>query len=125
MYCQHSLKGTAMHPLFIAYGALALAICSEVTGSTFMQKSEQFTKLGPTIITILFFIASLFFLSQALKVLPLGVAYAIWGGLGIVLTSIVGLVVFKQHIDMYGIIGIVMIVSGVLVMNLLSKSAGH
>lgn len=114
-----------MHPLFIAYGALALAICSEVTGSMFMQKSEQFTKLGPTIITILFFIASLFFLSQALKVLPLGVAYAIWGGLGIVLTSIVGLVVFKQHIDMYGIIGIVMIVSGVLVMNLLSKSAGH
>lgn len=125
MYRQHSLKGTAMHPLFIAYGALALSICSEVTGSTFMQKSEQFTKLGPTIITILFFIASLFFLSQALKVLPLGVAYAIWGGLGIVLTSIVGLVVFKQHIDMYGIIGIVMIVSGVLVMNLLSKSAGH
>ena len=74
---------------------------------------------------VVFFIASFFFLSQALKELPLGVAYAIWGGLGIVLTTLVGLVVFKQHIDIYGIIGIGMIVSGVLVMNLLSETARH
>lgn len=114
-----------MHPLFLAYGALALAICSEVTGSAFLQKSEQFTRLGPTLIMVVFFIASFFFLSQALKELPLGVAYAIWGGLGIVLTTLVGLVVFKQHIDIYGIIGIGMIVSGVLVMNLFSETARH
>ncbi|MCW2292306.1 small multidrug resistance pump [Pseudomonas sp. BIGb0408] len=114
-----------MSPQLIAYGALALAIISEVTASSFLQKSEQFTKLMPTVIMALCFGASLFFLSQALKVIPLGVAYAIWGGLGIILTAIVSVVVFKMTLDTWAVIGIGFIVAGVVIMNTLSNSASH
>ena len=71
------------------------------------------------------YIACFFFLSQALKSIPLGIAYAIWGGLGIVLTAIISVVVFKQSLDIPAIIGIILIVTGVIVMNFFSKSAAH
>lgn len=114
-----------MTPALFAYGALALAIVSEVTGSSFLARSEQFTKIGPTIAMAVCFFISLFLLSQALKVLPLGVAYAIWGGLGIVLTAVVGVVIFKQTLDIWAMVGIAMIVGGVIVMNVLSQSVSH
>ena len=114
-----------MSPLFTAYGALALAIVSEVAGSSFLQKSEQFTKLGPTALMMAFYTLSFLMLAQALKVLPLGIAYAIWGGLGIVLTALIGVFLFKQALDSWAMIGISMIVGGVVVMNVLSKTAGH
>jgi small multidrug resistance pump len=114
-----------MNPVLVAYGALGLAIVSEVIGTSLLLKSEQFTKLVPTIAMGVFFVMSLFFLSHALKVLPLGVAYAIWGGLGIVLTSAVGLFVFRQSLDLAAVLGIGLIVSGVVVMRLFSQAAGH
>ena len=114
-----------MHPLLVAYGALALAIVSEVTGSSLVQRSEQFSKLWPTLGAIACFVVSLFFLSHALKAIPLGVAYAIWGGVGIVLTALIGIVVFRFTLDAPAWIGIAMIVGGVLVMNLFSNSAVH
>ena len=107
------------------YLFLALAIILEVVGTSFMQASNGFSKIIPTIITILSYIACFFFLSQALKSIPLGIAYAIWGGLGIVLTAIISVVVFKQSLDWPAIIGIVLIVAGVIVMNLFSKAATH
>jgi small multidrug resistance pump len=109
----------------VAYGALAAAITSEVAGTTFLQKSEQFTRPGPTIIMALCYAASFFFLSQALKHLPLGIAYAIWGGLGIVLTAIIGMVVFRQSLDVPAYVGIALIVAGVVVTQVFSQSAGH
>jgi small multidrug resistance pump len=114
-----------MNSLLIAYGSLALAIVSEVTGSSLLQKTDQFTKLVPTIAMGLCFIASLFFLSQALKVIPLGVAYAIWGGLGIVLTALVSVFVFRFALDTAALIGIALIVTGVIVLNVFSHSASH
>ena len=114
-----------MSPLLPAYAALAAAIAFEVTGSSLLQKSQQFSKLMPTIGLALCFAASLYFLSIALKTIPLGVAYAIWGGLGIVLTAIVSVVVFRMTLDFSAIAGIGLIVSGVLVMNLLSHSVAH
>lgn len=117
--------GEKMSPVVISYGALALAIICEVTGSTFLQKSHGFTKLIPSICMGVFYLVSFFFLSQALKTIPLGVAYAIWGGLGIVLTAMVSMFLFKHTLDMPAIIGIAMIVGGVLVMNLFSQSTGH
>lgn len=114
-----------MNPILVAYFFLALAIASEVTGSAFLQRSEQFSKLVPTIVMVVFYVASFFFLSQALKVLPLGVAYAIWGGLGIVLTALVSVFVFRQALDLAAIIGIALIVAGVIVMNVFSHSARH
>lgn len=107
------------------YLFLALSIILEVVGSSFMKASNGFTKIIPTSITIVAYIVSFFFLSQALKHIPLGTAYAIWGGLGIVLTAIISVVVFKQSLDLPAIIGIVLIVSGVFVMNFFSKTATH
>ena len=114
-----------MNPLLLAYGFLTLAIVSEVAGSSFLQRSAQFTKLGPTLIMAVSYLASFFFLSQALKTLPLGIAYAIWGGLGIVLTAIVSVVIFRQALDAAALLGIALIVSGVVVMNVFSRSAAH
>lgn len=85
------------------------------------MKSEQFTKIVPTGIMAILYIASFYLLSVALKTLPLGVAYAVWAGLGIVLTAIVGVVVFRQNLDLMAVLGIVLIVSGVVIMNLFSN----
>ena len=107
------------------YLYLALAIVLEVLGSSFMKASDGFSKLLPTTITIIAYIACFFFLSQALKSIPLGIAYAIWGGLGIVLTSLISVIIFKQSLDLPAIIGIILIVAGVFVMNFFSKSSTH
>ncbi|RQO29984.1 QacE family quaternary ammonium compound efflux SMR transporter [Taibaiella sp. KBW10] len=107
------------------YLFLALAIIFEVVGSSFLAASNGFTKWIPSTITIVSYLACFVFLSQALKGIPLGVAYAIWGGLGIVLTAIISVVVFKQRLDLPAIIGIILIVTGVIVMNFFSKSVAH
>ena len=107
------------------YLYLALAIVLEVLGSSFMKASDGFSKLLPTTITIIAYIACFFFLSQALKSIPLGIAYAIWGGLGIVLTALISVIIFKQSLDLPAIIGIILIVAGVFVMNFFSTSSTH
>ena len=114
-----------MSPTTIAYGYLTIAIVCEVVGTTFLVKSEQFTRLGPTLIMGALYALSFYLLAQTLKVIPLGIAYALWGGLGIVLTSLAGLVLFKQNLDTAAVVGIAMIVGGVVVMNLLSNSVVH
>jgi len=114
-----------MNPVLQAYGALGLAIVCEVTASAFLQKSEQFTRMGPMIAMTVLYLAAFFLLSQALKAMPLGVAYAIWAGLGIVLTAIVGVVAFRQVLDMAALIGIGLIVGGVVVMQVFSRATGH
>ena len=114
-----------MNPLVAAYAALGAAIVLEVSGSALLKVSEQFTRLWPTLGMLVCFILSLYCLSLALKAVPLGVAYAVWAGLGIVLTALVSVVVFRMSLDLWAMVGIAMIVSGVLVMNLLSGSVSH
>lgn len=114
-----------MPPILTAYIALAFAIMLEVTGSTFLQKSEQFTRPWPTAAMALCYVASFYALSQALKVLPLGIAYAIWAGLGIILTAAISYVVLRQALDMAAWLGIALIVSGVIVMHVFSRTTGH
>lgn len=114
-----------MSPTTIAYGYLGIAIVCEVIGTAFLVKSEQFTRLVPTLIMGVLYVLSFYLLTHTLKTLPLGIAYAMWGGLGIVLTSIIGIIVFKQNLDTPAVIGIAMIVGGVVVMNVLSNSVGH
>lgn len=114
-----------MNPSVLAYGALAMAIACEVAGTSFLQRSEQFSKLTPSILSALFYAASFYLLAQALRMVPLGVAYAIWGGLGIVLTAVVSVVVFRQTLDAAAMIGIGMIVGGVVIVNAFSGSASH
>ncbi len=107
------------------YLYLAIAIISEVIGSSFLNASAQFTKLVPSTIVIIAYVAAFYFFSLALKFIPLGIAYAIWGGLGIVLTCVISVVVFKSKMDIPAIIGIFLIVSGVIVLNFFSKTNSH
>jgi small multidrug resistance pump len=107
------------------YLYLALAIGLEVVGSSFLAKSAGFTKLIPSMITVIALSACFFFFSQALKSIPLGIAYAIWAGLGIVLTATVSVVIFKQKLDTPAILGMLLIVLGVVIINVFSKSGGH
>lgn len=112
-----------MFPL--SYAWLAASICAEVAGSAFLVKSEQFSRLVPSAMVVVFYGFAFYGLAQALKSMSLGFAYAIWAGLGIVLTALVGVVVFKQRLDLPAIVGIALIVTGVIVMNALSKTASH
>ncbi|MDY0954202.1 DMT family transporter [Stenotrophomonas rhizophila] len=114
-----------MSPLLTAYLFLSGAIVAEVTGTMLLQKTAQFTKLGPTLSMALCYVLSFYLLSHALKALPLGIAYAIWGGVGIVLTLIISVTVFKQSLDWQAITGVAMIVGGVVMINAFSKAAAH
>lgn len=97
----------------------------EVTGTAFLQKSDQFTRLVPTILMALAYGLSFYFLTLALRAIPLGVAYAMCAGLGIVLVALIGFVLFGQKLDLAAISGIGLIVAGIVVMNTLSNTAVH
>ena len=109
----------------LTYATLFTAITLEVVGTTFLQRSEQFTRLVPTLLMGLCYAASFYFLSLALRAMPLGIAYAIWSGLGIVLVSLIGLFVFGQRLDLAAVIGLTMIVAGVVIVNLFSGNVTH
>lgn len=107
------------------YGLLLVAIVLEVIGTTALQLSQQFTRPLPIVVLVACYTASFYCLSITLKSIPVGVAYAIWSVLGIVLISVVGLVFFRQRLDLPAVIGLVLIIAGVLVVNLFSKSISH
>lgn len=114
-----------MNAALFTYGALVAAIVCEVIATSFLQQSQQFTRLLPTVLMALFYGAAFYLLSFTLRAMPVGVAYAIWSGLGIVLISSVGYFVFGQKLDLAAIVGLGLIIAGVLVLNLLSKSTIH
>ncbi|WLF83328.1 multidrug efflux SMR transporter [Moraxella sp. ZY210820] len=104
---------------------LAIAICSEVFGSTMIKLSHGFTKPLPSVGVAVGFAVAFYCLSLTLKSIPLGMAYAIWSGVGLVLTAIVGVVVFGEKVDFWGMASIGLILAGVIMMNTLSKMGGH
>jgi small multidrug resistance pump len=104
---------------------LAIAIAAEVIATSALKTSESFTRLLPSIITVAGYVISFYFLSLTLRVLPVGIAYAVWSGVGIVAISVIGYLLFKQSLDLAALIGIGFIVVGVIVLNVFSKSAGH
>jgi small multidrug resistance pump len=112
-------------PISVSYLALGLAIVLEVAGSSFLLKSEQFTRPLPSAMVLVFYGLAFYGLSIALRHIPLGVAYAIWSGVGIVLTAVIALVVFRQKLDLAALVGIGFILTGVLIMNLFSKASAH
>ncbi|MEQ9067560.1 MAG: SMR family transporter [Gimesia chilikensis] len=97
----------------------------EVIGTSALQASQQFTRPVPTTITVVTYLSAFYFLSLALKMIPVGIAYAIWSGVGIVLISCAGLILFKQKLDLPAILGLVLIIAGVLVINLFSQTVSH
>jgi small multidrug resistance pump len=104
---------------------LILAIVAEVVATSALKESESFTRLGPSIVVLVGYAAAFYLLSLTFRTMPVGVVYAIWSGIGIVLISLVGWVVFRQHLDTPAILGIGLIVAGVAIINLLSKSVPH
>jgi small multidrug resistance pump len=109
----------------LLYVYLALAILFETIGTSFLQASQQFTRLMPSLAVLFFYAISFYLLSLVLKVVPVGVAYAIWSGLGIVFITMIGWLVFKQSLDLAAVVGIALIIAGVVVVNLFSKTVGH
>lgn len=108
-----------------AWLTLSVAIVAEVAGSTMLMKTEQFTKPLPSIATVCLYALAFYCLSLALRHIPLGIAYGVWAGVGIVLTAMIGAVVFRQALDLAAIAGIGFIVVGVVLINAVSESAGH
>lgn len=110
-----------MNPYVLLSGAIVL----EVVATTAMKSSDGFTKLAPSVICVIGYCISFYLLAQTLKVIPTGIAYAIWSGVGIVLISLIAWLFHGQKLDAGAMLGMAMIVGGVMVINLFSKSAPH
>ncbi|MGO4668880.1 SMR family transporter [Bosea sp. 2YAB26] len=108
-----------------AYLTLAVAIVAEVIATSALKASEGFSKLGPTAVVAVGYGVAFYFLSLTLRSMPVGIAYAVWSGAGIVLISAVGWFAFGQKLDLWAVVGMGLIVTGVLVVNVLSSSGGH
>lgn len=108
-----------------AYLLLLLAIICEVIATSSLKISNGFSQLIPSIITIVGYSVSFYLLSLTLKSIPVGVAYAIWSGIGIVLISVIAWVFFKQALDAAALIGIGLIMLGVIIINVFSNTSGH
>ena len=104
---------------------LAAAIASEVIATSALKASDGFSRPWPSVVTGVGYLISFYLLSQALKTIPVGVAYAIWSGAGIVLISIIGWVLFQQKLDAAAVLGMGLIISGVVVLNVFSTSQAH
>jgi small multidrug resistance pump len=104
---------------------LSIAIVAEVIATSTLKTTESFTRLGPSLIVVAGYVTAFYFLTLTLKTIPVGVAYAVWSGVGIVLVALVAWLWHKQTLDLPAIIGMTLIIAGVLVMNLFSKSAVH
>lgn len=111
--------------MLTAYLSLGVAIVAEVVATSALKASESFTRPIPSLVTVVGYAIAFYFLSLVLKTIPTGVAYAIWSGVGIVLISLVGWIWFKQTLDLPALLGLGLIIAGVLVVNLFSKSVGH
>ena len=108
-----------------AYLFLAVAILAEVIATSTLKASSGFTKIVPSLATVVGYGVSFYFLSLTLAVLPTGIAYAIWSGVGIVLISLIGWIIFGQSLDAPAIAGMGLILAGVVVINVFSKSSTH
>ncbi|WP_137152851.1 SMR family transporter [Devosia sp. FKR38] len=104
---------------------LAIAIIGEVIATSFLRASSGFTQLVPTIVVVLGYGITFYFFSLALQTIPVGIGYAIWSGVGIVLVSVIAYFAYGQTLDLPALVGMGLILAGVLVINLFSHSSAH
>ena len=109
-----------MHYLY-----LTIAIAAEVVATSALKRTEQFTRLWPSVIVAVGYLVAFYFLTLVLNRMSVGVTYAIWSGLGVVLVTIVGAIVYREVPDAVAIVGMALIIAGVVLMNLFSKSVVH
>ncbi len=107
------------------YAILAIAIVSEVIGTLSLKASDGFTRLGPSLIVVVAYGLAFYFLSMTLKSIPVGIAYAVWSGIGVTLVALIGWLVFGQKLDLAAVLGMGLIIAGVIVLNLFSNTAQH
>lgn len=108
-----------------AYFILLLAVFAETIGTTALQASQQFSRFWPSVLVVIGYGVAFYLLGLTLKYMPVGIVYAIWSGLGIVLIAVIGFIVFGQRLDWPAVIGLAMILAGILIIHLFSKTAGH
>jgi len=111
--------------LIAAYLCLGAAILAEVIGTTALAASDGFSKLLPSVISVICFVAAFWLLAYPLRTMPTGIVYAVWSGLGIVLITAAAWVWAKQALDTPALVGMALITAGVIVMNVFSKSVLH
>lgn len=104
---------------------LVIAIIAEVIATSALKSSEGFTKLVPSAVVVAGYGIAFYFLSIVMKTIPVGVAYAVWSGLGVVLIAAVAWILHGQKLDAWALVGMGLIVSGVAVLNLLSETSAH
>ena len=109
----------------MAYFYLALAIVAEVAATSALKASEEFTRLWPSLIVVVGYGMAFYLLTLVLRSIPVGISYAIWAGVGIVLVAVVSAIVYRQIPDLPAIIGMALIIAGVVVINVFSKTSGH
>jgi len=109
----------------IHYLYLLLAVLAETIGTTALHASAQFTKFWPAVVTVIAYAISFYLLSLTLKYMPVGIMYAVWSGLGIVLIAIIGFLVFRQTLDLAAIIGMALIIAGIAVIQLFSNTTTY
>lgn len=104
---------------------LGIAIVAETIATSALKSSEGFSKLVPSVVVLAGYGVAFYFLSLTLRSMPIGIAYAVWSGVGIVLITVVGWAVFGQKLDLPALLGMALIVAGVVVMNVFSKAGAH
>ncbi|QPP51714.1 DMT family transporter [Billgrantia campisalis] len=109
----------------MAFVYLALAIVAEVVATSALKATDGFTRPGPSLLVVVGYAIAFFMLSLVLRTIPVGIAYAIWAGLGIVLVALLGIVVYGQRPDLPAVLGIGLIVTGVVVIQLFSRISAH
>ncbi|WP_114771081.1 DMT family transporter [Microvirga subterranea] len=107
------------------YAYLLAAILCEVIATSALKAAEGFTRLGPSLVVVIGYGLAFYCLSLTLRTIPVGIAYALWSGIGIVLIALAGWILYRQPLDMPAVIGMALIVAGVLVINLFSRTAGR
>ncbi|HLR18880.1 MAG TPA: multidrug efflux SMR transporter [Staphylococcus sp.] len=106
----------------MAYLYLVIAIITEVTGTVSLKSSEGFSRLYPSLSAIISFVICFYFFSLAMKYLPLGLSYATWAGLGLVLSTMLAIIVFNEHLNVTGVVAIVFILTGIVLLNTVGTS---
>ena len=104
---------------------LTLAVGAEVVATSMLRAADGFTRLIPSVVVVIGYCVSFWALSQVVRMMPLGIAYAIWSGMGSVIVSAAAYFIYHQKLDLPAVIGMALIIAGVLVINLFSKSSVH
>ncbi|GHA98645.1 DMT family transporter [Modicisalibacter luteus] len=109
----------------MGYVYLFVAIVAEVVGTSALKASQEFTRFWPSVVVVVGYGLAFYMLTLVLRTVPVGIAYALWAGLGIVLVTIIGVIVFGEKLDLPAVLGLTMIIAGVVIIQAFSQVSAH